>query len=406
METISPRDTDEVTEAVGWALAGGHALALRAGGTLDGIGRPVAGATRLDLSRLTGVELYEPEELVLAARPATPLAEITALLTAHGQELAFEPPDLGPLFGTGSGHGSIGGVLAGNLSGPRRIKVGAARDHFLGLKAVSGRGEAFKAGGRVVKNVTGYDLARGLAGSWGTLCAMTEVTLKVLPAAETAASLLVAGLGAEAACAAMSAALGSACDVSAAAYLPADMAACSGVSAIAGAGKSITALRVEGFAPSVAYRVEKLAGLLSVFASSEVLPADATRTLWQEVRDLAFFAGRGDEVLWRLSVPPRAGGAVADALVKAGGGAFLLDWAGGLIWYAPRPGEGAQADRVRAALGPAGGHATLIRADAATRAAVDVFQPQAAALAGLTRRLKASFDPSGILNPGRMYRED
>lgn len=400
---MTPRDADDVGEAVGWALAGGRRLEVVAGGTLAGIGRPVAADARLDMSRLAGVGLYEPDELVVAVGPATPLAELAGLLARHGQELAFEPPDFGPLFGGAAGRGSVGGIVAGNLSGPRRVKAGAARDHVLGLKAVSGRGEAFKAGGRVVKNVTGYDLARGITGSWGTLCVMTEVTLRVLPAAESEATLILAGLDAGRACAAMSAATGSPCEVSAAAFLPAAAAGRCGVAAVSGAGASVTALRLEGFAPSLAYRGERLAALLADCTVAGRLEAEDSRALWRAVRDAAPFADDPARPLWRLSVPPRAGGDVAEALVAACGGAFLLDWAGGLVWYAPEAGAGACAGEVRGALAAAGGHATLVRADAATRASVPVFEPQPAALAALTRRLKESFDPRGILNPGRMY---
>ena len=163
-------------------------------GSKRAIGRPAQTDLTLDLSALSGITLYEPEELVLSAKAATPLAEIEALVAAKGQQLAFEPMDYATLLGGVAGRGTIGGALAANLSGPRRIKAGAARDHFLGFSAVSGRGETFKSGGRVVKNVTGYDLCKLIAGSWGTLAAMTEVTIKVLPAAETEETLLIRGL--------------------------------------------------------------------------------------------------------------------------------------------------------------------------------------------------------------------
>jgi len=400
---VAPRDAKEVEQAVAWAAAEKRPLTVLAGGSKRAIGRPEQAELTLDVSALGGITLYEPEELVLSARAGTPHAEIEAALAEKGQELAFEPGDLGPLFGGEPGGATIGGVIAANLSGPRRIKAGAARDHFLGVHAVSGRGEAFKSGGRVVKNVTGYDLAKGLAGSWGTLAVMTDVTLKVLPAAETAASVVLIGLDADAAAKAMSAAMGSACDVSGAAHLPGPVAARSAVETVRGGGGPLTALRLEGFGPSVASRVNKLKELLRPFGAAGQLGADDTRRLWHEVRDVRFFAADPDRPLWRLSAPPLEGAKVAARILERADGQCLFDWAGGLVWLELAPSEDAGEPIVRDALSETGGHATLIRAVPAVRAAVPVFQPQPAPLAALTRRLKESFDPAGILNPGRMY---
>jgi glycolate oxidase FAD binding subunit len=264
-DILKPRDAKDVEAAVQSALAQGKALEVMGAGSKRRIGRPSQTDFTLDLSALAGVTLYEPEELVLSARAGTPLAEIEALTAAKGQELAFEPMDYGPLLGGPAGAGTIGGVLAANLSGPRRIKAGAARDHFLGLRAVSGRGESFKSGGRVVKNVTGYDLCKLLAGSWGTLAAMTEVTVKTLPKAAGEETVLVLGLDAASAVAAMVTAMRSACDVSGAAHLPANVAV--RVAVVAGAGTAVTALRLEGVAPSVAHRKHMLQALLKPYGA-------------------------------------------------------------------------------------------------------------------------------------------
>ena len=249
-DTLKPRDAKDVEAAVQWALAEGKTFEVLGQGSKRGIGRAAQWDLSLDLSDLSGVTLYEPEELILSAKAGTPMAEIEALLAKHNQELAFEPIDYGPVFGAPAGRGTIGGALAANLAGPRRIKAGAARDHFLGVTAVSGRGETFKSGGRVVKNVTGYDLCKVLAGSYGTLAVMTDVTVKVLPRAETEQTVLVLGLDDAAATRAMSAAMNSSNDVSGAAHFPAPLAA----SIQAEAGRAITALRLEGVAPSVAHR--------------------------------------------------------------------------------------------------------------------------------------------------------
>src|SRR5450759_1182082 len=261
-DILKPRDAKEVEDAVRWAFGDDKALEVAGQGTKRSLGRPSQTDLTLDLSGLSGVTLYEPEELVLSAKAGTPLAEIETLLDANNQQLAFEPMDYGPLLGGSAGQGTLGCAIATNLAGPRRIKAGAARDHFLGVTAVSGRAETFKSGGRVVKNVTGYDMCKLLAGSWGTLAAMTDITVKVLPKAETEATVIVEGLDDARACAAMAAAMGSSCDVSGAAHLPDHVA-----SYFDGLPKpeAATALRVEGFPPSVKHRKEALAALMKSF---------------------------------------------------------------------------------------------------------------------------------------------
>jgi glycolate oxidase FAD binding subunit len=403
---LKPRDAKDVEAAVQWALGEGKALELVGHGSKRAIGRPAQTDVTLDLSALTGITLYEPEELVLSAKAGTPLAEIEALTASNGQQLAFEPMDYGPILGAEAGRGTIGGALAVNLSGPRRIKVGAARDHFLGFTAVSGRGESFKSGGRVVKNVTGYDLCKLIAGSWGTLAAMTEVTIKTLPMPETEQTVLVRTPGVAKAIEAMTAAIGSSCDVSGAAYLPAGVAAAILPNELAGAGDSLTALRLEGFSPSVVRRKQMLATLMKPLGDLRTLAEPCSRELWRGVRDVAPFSGRGDGIdrpLWRVSTAPSRGSEFAAMMASQAETQLLYDWAGGLIWVLLGASDNAGADHVRRAVAAIGGHATLIRAPAALRAAIDVFTPHDRALAALTKRIKEGFDPKGVLNPGRMW---
>jgi glycolate oxidase FAD binding subunit len=394
-DTLKPRDGKDVEAAVQWALGESKTLEIVGHGSKRGIGRAAQWDLSLDLSGLSGVTLYEPDELILSAKAGTPIAEIEALLAKHNQELAFEPIDYGPVFGAPAGRGTIGGVLAANLSGPRRIKAGAARDHFLGFTAVSGRAETFKSGGRVVKNVTGYDLCKVLAGSYGTLAAMTDVTVKVLPRAETEETLLILGLDDAAATRAMSAAMGSSNDVSGAAHCPAPLAA----SLQAEAGTALTALRLEGVAPSVVHRRRALETLFKSFGEIAVLEAAASREVWRVIRNAMPFTG-GARALWRISVAPTRGHGVAAAIGE--GAEYFYDWAGGLIWAALPATDDGGAARVRRAVAGSG-HATLIRAPAAIRASVPVFEPQDQGLAALTGRLKESFDPKGVLGPGRMW---
>lgn len=401
---LKPGDAKDVEQAIQWALAGGKTLEVIGRGSKRQIGRAAQWDATLDLSGLSGITLYEPEELVLSAKAGTPLSEIEALVAASKQELAFEPMDYGTVLGLPPGAGTIGGTLAANLSGPRRIKAGAARDHLLGVTAVSGRGETFKSGGRVVKNVTGYDLCKLIAGSWGTLAAMTDVTIKALPRAETEQTVLVLSLDDGAAAKAMSAAMGSFADVSAAAHLPAPVAA--RIAEAASAGGAATVFRLEGVAPSVRQRQSVLQSLLSPFGSLGTLMEAQSRALWRSIRDVTPFAANGPvgaRDLWRISTVPNRGVELGRKLIEQSGAEVVYDWAGGLVWAALPASDDAQAPLVRAAVADFGGHATLIRAPASVRAAVEVFTPEASALAGLSKRVRESFDPQGVLNAGRMW---
>ena len=397
MAALTPANESEVRDCIAAALAAKTPLEIRGAGTKRALGRAADGARVLDMTRLSGIPLYEPDELILRALPGTPLAEIEARLAQHGQMLAFEPPDYAALLGAPAGAQTIGGVIACNLSGPRRVKAGAARDHFLGFRAVSGRGEAFKSGGRVVKNVTGYDLCKLLAGSYGTLAALTETTVKVLPAPEKVRTVLVFGLDDRRAIEAMTAALGGPHEVSAAAHLPLRVAAISRISYVAAARAAVTALRVEGFAASAEARCHTLRDELAKFGPVEDLHSLNARAFWREVGNVAAFApgelGQG-RAIWRLSVPPASGARVAEAVQRAHDALALYDWGGGLVWLAVA-GDGAAT--IRAAVKGIG-HATLVRG---THAAP--FEPEAPSIAALSARIKDAFDPERILNPGRMY---
>ena len=394
MSTFRPRDERELSDIVAAALAREEPLEIVAGASKRGLGRPLQMPHTIDMSAFSGIRSYEPEELVLTAGAATPMRVIEAALAERGQMLAFEPPDWRRLLGSNDAEPTLGGVIAANLSGPRRIKAGAARDHLLGFHAVSGRAEAFKAGGRVVKNVTGYDLAKLMAGSYGTLAALTELTVKVLPRPEAERSLLIAGLDDAAATRAMTAALNSPHEVSGAAHLP---------NGADGADRPLTVLRLEGPPPSVAARAAALAQELAPFGAIDEARGDASRELWHAIGDVAPLARDTRHALWRLSVPPSAGAPLAAELARRLDHRHFFDWGGGLLWLAVRSGDDGGAAVIRASIAKLGGHATLIRGADALRATVPVFQPQAPALAALSRRVKESFDPRRILNRGRMY---
>lgn len=385
--THVPTDASELASIVAAAAAERRPLCVRAGASKGSWCANDAAATVLDVSNLRGVIDYQPTELVMTARAATPLHDIEAALDAHQQMLAFEPPDWRALLGTSERHQTLGGIVSCNLSGPRRVMAGAARDHFLGVQAVNGRGENFKAGGKVVKNVTGYDLCKMLAGSYGTLAVMTELTVKVMPRPESSVSVVRSGLSDADAVRLMIDALNSGHEVSAAAHLPAT---------VAFNATAVTALRVEGSQASVKARQ---AALQDEF-SADLMDEPESARWWTRIRDLAPFANSAGSV-WRLSVPPARANRIIGVIAESLPCRWFYDWGGALIWLCTDAGvdDGGGARVIRSAVAD-DGHAILLRASSDVRVATTTFQPLPAQLAALNARVKQAFDPAGVLNPG------
>jgi glycolate oxidase FAD binding subunit len=380
----------------------GLPIEIMGSGSKRAIGRPIDAAMTITTASLRGITLYEPSELVMSARAGTPLSHVEAELAAHGQMLAFEPIDVAPAIGGAQGTQTIGAVFATNLSGARRIQAGAARDHLLGIKGVNGRAELFHSGGRVMKNVTGYDVARGLTGSWGTLAVLTEVTFKVVPWPETAATIVFLGLPDNLAVELLCAAMALPVEVSGAVHLQASVAARLGHSGLRTVGKAVTALRIENFAAAVAGRKQKLKEALKVYGKALELDHRESLEFWGELRRLSVMPNR-QTLLWRISTKPTTAPKLVAAIKRYMPAEAFYDWAGGLIWLEVPATADAGTAEIRRAAAIHGGHATLIRAEAGVRAAVEVFQPLSPPVERLTRDLKAAFDPAGILNPGRMY---
>jgi glycolate oxidase FAD binding subunit len=392
MTRLVPTDERELAEAIADAAAKRTPLAIEGGGTRRDIGRPTQTAATLSTAALSGVTLYEPSELVISLRAGTPLAEVEALLARNRQRLAFEPIDHRALLSS-TGTPTIGAIAAANLSGPRRIQAGAARDSMIGIRAVTGRGEVIKNGGRVMKNVTGYDLVKFMAGAWGTLGVFSEVSFKLTPIPETESTIVVPGLDDATAIRALAAALGSPWGVTGAAHLPPFEHEA-----------ARTLIRLDGFAASVREREAKLIATLAPFGKGETIPAEASAAVWTAVRDLAVLGATRRAVVWRISVKPSDGPKIVEELRRTLPCRVIYDWGGGLVWLAATDtGDAAGALVVREATARFGGHATLVRAPEHVRLAVEVFEPQPPAVMDLQRRLKATFDPEGILNPGRMY---
>jgi glycolate oxidase FAD binding subunit len=409
VDTLKVRDAKDVEQAVRHALAAEQPLEIIGHGSKRAIGLPMVTNALLDLSALNAVTSYEPSELIITVQAGAPIADVLSLIDSKNQEFAFDPMDTSRLLGMPRGAGTIGGTISAGLAGPRRIKAGGARDHLLGAEAISGFGDTFKAGGKVVKNVTGYDLCKLLAGSWGTLSVMTEVTLKVMPKAESERTLVLRGLDDVAANKAMTMALGSSFDVSGVAHLPASsLRGANGyLPSLGSLVQAVTLIRLEGIGASVVDRAKSVSTILAPFGAVDMIEDDVSRAIWAAVRDVLPFAADGPLgawPVWRIVCPPASGGAFGQALARDTGGDVIYDWGGGLIWAALPPAQDAHAALLRERLKPIGGHATLIRATDQVRNAVDVFHPQQAGVAALGKRVKASFDPKNILNRGRMAR--
>lgn len=354
------------------------------GGDTRPLGAPV-NAAPLSTRAMSGIGLYDPGALTMVVRAGTPLAEVETALAAEGQRLAFEPMDHRGLLGT-EGTPTIGGVVGANVSGPRRIQAGACRDFVLGVRFVDGRGQVIKNGGRVMKNVTGYDLVKLMAGSYGTLGIMTELSLKVLPDTQITNLVTLRGLDDATAIKALSRALASPCDVTGAAHLQKGEA-----------GAPVTMIRIEGFANSVSYRAGELRKLLAGYGEVTLDNDDeSARAAWASVRDVASFHGRPGDV-WRVSTKPTDGPGIVARLqdVEA-----IYDWGGGLVWLLVP--EGSQQQTIRRAVSELGGHAMLVRGDRASGA----FQPLAGPVAALQEGLRHRFDPRGLFNPGLMTAMD
>jgi glycolate oxidase FAD binding subunit len=408
VDILKVRDAADVEQVVQAALANEQPLEILGHGSKRSIGHALATNAVLDISALDAIVSYEPNELLLTVGAGAPLADVLSLIDSKNQHFAFEPMNPAKLLGTGHDAGTIGGMLATGFAGPRRVKDGGARDHLLGAHAVSGFGETFKTGGKVVKNVTGYDLCKLLCGSWGTLAVMTEVTLKVMPRPESQRTLVLRGLDDVAAVRAMTAALGSPYDVSGAAHLPAAVLrdADSRLTEIAD-GKALTLLRLEGIAASVKHRAGSLTAALATYGAADVVDDDVSVGLWPLVRDVTPFAADGafgERPVWRIVCPPASGGKLGQGLAGDTGGDVLYDWGGGLIWAALPADSDAHAALVRGRAEAAGGHATLVRAPETLGGTIDVFHPPQSGVAALTQRVKHSFDPKNILNRGRMTR--
>ncbi|MGF6769983.1 glycolate oxidase FAD binding subunit [Paraburkholderia sp. GAS199] len=386
--TVRPDSADELAQIVSEANEAGESFEIVGGATKRSFGDAVRSERRIEMSALSGIELYEPDELVIKAAAGTALATIDAALAEHGQFLPFDPPDYAALYGAPDGASTLGGVIGSNLSGPRRILSGSARDAVLGIEAINGRGERFKAGGRTIKNVTGFDISRLMAGSFGTLAILTSVTLKVLPVPQSELTLRVANLPDHDAIVCLSALLGLPFEISAAAHLGG-----------AHAGARTTAVRIDGFTGSVAGRAEAIGKRLQTYGAVEKLEGEESRKFWRSVRDLTDFSADTQTCIWRLALPCDKAAAIVDMLESPA----LYDWGGSRVFVRTSADEAlAHGQTLRSRIAASGGTASLLRAPLEVRQTLGTFQPRSATLNRLNGNVRAAFDPNAVLNPGKL----
>jgi glycolate oxidase FAD binding subunit len=398
MEVLTPHSARELLELVQWAVAEQQPLLVEGLGTKREFGHAAGDGTCVSLRAFDGILEYEPEELVMRTGAGALFEEVAAALGARRQHLAFEPLHPDRLFAAATA-GTIGGVYAGNLSGPRRFRAGAARDHILGVQAVSGRGEWFKTGGRVIKNVTGYDLGKLVAGSWGTLCIMGEITFKVLPAPATSCTLLVPGMEPDAGLALLRSLAGDPREPSGLAFLPESCMFPGGVLPQE-PPPGIVAVRLEGSAVSVRERRRSIQESLRRSTAVQILDDGESRALWESIRDAHPVSAA--PVVLKISLPP----SLADSLPAflPPGGSWFADAAGGWIWIGMPDAEESRAAVAAIRNYLAGnGSAVLYRAPELFKKEAGLLSAQPEALAALQERIRAGFDPARILNPGRLY---
>ncbi|MBL4666488.1 MAG: FAD-binding protein [Sneathiella sp.] len=404
MEKFKISTSEQLQDVLQWALAGGKKLSINGGGSKSTVGRPFDADAEIRMTDFHGTEMHEPAELVMQAKAGSRLTDIVKILDESGQKLAFSPPDYGPLLGKDAGISTIGGVFACNLSGSARIKAGGARDHLLGVKGFTGRGQAFQTGSRVMKNVTGYDLCKLITGSYGTLAVCTSLTFKVLPKADKTRTVLIYGQEPGEAVESLRDAMSSIHEVTAAAYLPKNIAERSDIKFVSDAGEAVTAISIEGSGPSTEFRCDALRKMFEICGAIEEQHGQRSEQLWAYIGGVGAFVEDQTTNVWRVSIPPsEAPEFISKLEALLSGAEYYLDWAGGLIWVSvPASAELAGSTILRDNL-VAGGHATLIRGTETVRSTILPFQPQNSVLTRISESIREGFDPTRILNPGRMY---
>ena len=402
-ERFAPETEQQARELVQWAIAEGMSISVQGKNTKHGFGLPVNADCVVATERLAGIIEYHPEELVMTALPGTPMAEIRQALTQHNQHLAFEPPALNRIYQVHD-EGAIGGIFIGNLAGPRRFKAGSARDHILGVRAINGRGETWKSGGKVIKNVSGYDLSKLLAGSWGTLSLVTELTFKVLPAAPASRSLALWDLSVRLGTALMAEVISTPCETSGLAYLPATALAAIEQNTISFSGESLTLIRLEGTELSVNERMQTINKWLPGNCKYSIFDQAESISIWSWIGNIAPLVDRQrSPCILKISLPPASAWSLTRFIDELRGCIWYLDAAGGWLWVGLCQAAGAdKLDAIRQEVNTIGGATTLYRAPPAVKQRAGIYSFPDESIKRLNEKIKCSFDPAGIFNPGRL----
>lgn len=417
MAQVAAQNLKDVREAMRWARDEDKHLEIYSGGTKRTIGHPIEDSYALGLGFMRGILSYEPDELVISMRAATPLAEINQALRAHRQQLAFEPPNWSNLFSPQKPQEvsapTCGGLVASNAAGARRFVAGAARDHLLGFHAISGRGIDFQSGGRVVKNVSGYDLSKLMSGSWGTLAVMYELTLRTVPAPQATRTLFLYGLEEDEAMRWMDHLLSKNFNISGAVHIP--LATMKQWNNLDHNPASLTAFRLEGTLAATQAKLNQLQGLVGSEAQTNNNEGEAAIQFWNSINDLAIFSTPNtnkNAPLWRILTPrSKAANLIARLSAECEDVLYFLDWGGGLIWFGHDCVNGEteleefqkKANQIRYICLEHDAQAILMRASPTARRAIPFMPPLSSGLAGINARIKNAFDPNAILNPSRLY---
>ena len=406
--TEYPKNEKEVLNFIKKFYKSGIPIELIGSGSKSKMGKPLQCSKTLNLSKLNGIIEYLPEELYIKVQACASIKQIQEELKKNNQQLAFEPIDFGYLLNGKSNYGTVAGCVACNISGPRRFKAGSVRDHVLGFRGINGKGEIIKSGGTVVKNVTGYDLSKLICGSYGTLVALTEITLKVLPAAESGKTLIIHNQNIESATHFLDKAISSSNDISGATFLPIEPKVPGCVMNIEQTFKlndlkhkgSLTAIRIEGSKNSIDQRIKNLINELKIMdLNKSILETYQSEIFWNKVKNLESFSSSNNSIL-RIVIPPSE--CVKLVYQLSNKYKYYLDWGGALMWMEAFELSEEMFESIRKKVVKLGGYVTMIKNSDYLPYVEDVFTISRDRF-NISQNIKKRFDPKRILNPGKMY---
>tara|TARA_Y100001970_G_C14248589_1_gene870082 strand:+ start:1784 stop:3040 length:1257 start_codon:yes stop_codon:yes gene_type:complete len=399
-DTLKPKNEGELQQIIKFCFKKELPIEIIGFGTKKEIGKKLQCAKTLDMSSMSGIIDYKPEELYITVKAGTPIKTIKNKLRENNQYLAFEPTNFSEIFEKNSNEGTIGGTMSCNFSGSRRFKVGSARDHILGFKGFNGKGEKIKSGGTVVKNVTGYDLSKLIVGSFGTLLVLSEITLKVLPIQTDTKTIIVSGLALENSLTLMNSAIGSSNDPSGVVFYPEYLRKNFVFNDLVHPG-SITAIRIEGTKISTEQRANNIINDLALNDKKfTILDTNQSEIFWEDTRSLKVF-GKSEKSILRAVVPTSETANLINRL-KIFHPNYFIDWGGSLIWLELDYLSGQKIDQIRKRVLDTKGYLTVIKSSGNNKSSSEIFTIDPIKFK-ISQNIKKSFDPKRIFNPGKMY---